>query len=56
MSPSDPQYEELMNKQKLIVDRILAEYEKHQEKTGDRLADKQQSENEEEPDAADNKT
>jgi len=36
MSPSSPLYNELMNKQKLIVDRIMADYEKHKELTSDR--------------------
>ena len=31
MSPSDPLYASLMNKQKLIVDKIMADYEKHVE-------------------------
>ena len=40
MSPQHRNYEFLMNKQKLIVDRIMKEYEKHQEKTGDRFTEK----------------
>jgi len=36
MSPSSPLYNELMKKQKLIVDRIMADYEKHKELTSDR--------------------
>ena len=46
MSPQNASYDALMRKQKLIIDRIMADYEKHKELTGDRFTKESDKENE----------
>ena len=42
MTPEDPFYDLLMEKQKLIIDRIMADYEKHVEISSERAGEKVQ--------------
>lgn len=47
MSPQNACYDGLMSKQKLIIDRIMSDYEKHKEIAGDRFIKESDKENEE---------